>query len=172
MEKRDYKHGKFTLAQTDTEEAFTYEDYVEWCEENDRIPCGEDSGDFYAWREEEARTNWDADLMNIEYCKEYNVPCVVMGRLGLWWGQPEIQPERFDSVINAIEKCVDGGDIHNALVEWNDGVITVEAYHHDGCNTFTIKALSKKGQTGNAVKAEEYKSWYFKRLPYLYAIGV
>ena len=172
MEKRDYKHGRFTLAQTDTEEAFTYEDYLAWCEENDITPCGEDSGDFYDWREEEARNNWDADLMNIEYCKEYNVPVVIRGELGLWDGKHTILPERKESVIDAIERCVGGGDIHNALVEWNDGVITVEAYHHDGCNIFTISALSKKGQTSNAYHDEDYKPSHFKRLPYLYTIGL
>jgi hypothetical protein len=46
-------------------------------------------------------------------------------------------------------------------------VITVDCYHHDGCNSFTIKALSKKGI---AKQFAEYKEHDFKRLPYLYAI--
>jgi hypothetical protein len=60
-------------------------------------------------------------------------------------------------------------DSYDVLVEYNDGVITVEAYHHDGCNSFTIKALSKKGI---AKQSADYKGHDFKRLPYLYAIGV
>ena len=169
MEKRDYKHGRFTLAQTDTEEAFTYEDYVDWCEDNDITPSGDDSEEFYAWREEEARNNWDNDLFNIEYCKEYQVPVILIGKLGLWWGHPDIRPERFDSVYDAIERCIGGGDIRDARVEWDDGLILVDAYHHDGCNCFIIKALSKKGV---AKVGDDYKPWDIKRLPYLYAIGL
>lgn len=168
MKKTDYKHGKFTILTSviDTD-GFDREDYEEWCEDNNIEPGDED--DFFDWCAEETQTNYEADMDNIRYCKEYNVPVVLYGTLGLWWGHPEIKPERFESVEDALNRCINGSDCNDVLVEFNDGVITVEAYHHDGCNCFTIKALSKKGI---AKQSTEYKDHDFKRLPYLYAIGV
>ena len=168
MEKMDYKHGKFTLA-TNMVEQFTYEEYEDWCEDMGEEAGSDTSCEFYEWCAEEAANNWDCDMDNIKSCKEYNVPVVITGTLGLWWGHPEIQPERKESVYDAIQRCVGGGDIHWATVMYDDGVITVEAYHHDGCNCFTIKALSKKGI---AKQFADYKEHDFKRLPYLYAIGI
>jgi len=178
MEKRDYKHGKFTLATTDTD-GFTYEDFVEYCKEENwdmdedelNIP-GEDSDEFWEWCREEANTNWECDLENIKHCKEYNVPVIITGHRGLWWGKPEIQPVRMESVYDAVLWCVEGVDA--ATVEFEDGVVNVYAYHHDGCNCFTIKALSKKGIAKNYACKQytEYKPCDTKRLPYLYAIGI
>ena len=172
MEKTDYKHGTFTIlkSEIDTDD-FAREDYEAYCEDND-LEAG--VGDyfeegFFDWCAEETQANYEADMDNIKYCKEYNVPVVVTGTLGLWWGHPEIKPERYESVADAIHDCMVRSDCHDVLVKFNDGVITVEAYHHDGCNCFTIKALSKKGI---AKQYAEYKEHDFKRLPYLYAIGI
>ena len=166
MEKIDYKHGKFTILETEVDiNAFDRRDYEEWCEENGR-ETGDES-DFFEWCAEETQHNFDADMCNIQYCKEYNVPVVVMGSLGLWWGRPTIKPERYESVVDAIRDCMNRSDCYDAHAEYNDGVILLDCYHHDGCNTFTIKALSKKGI---AKQFADYKGYDFKRLPYLYAI--
>ena len=168
MEKPDYKHGKFTLLTTEIDtEAFSREDYEEFCEVNGMEPG--DESDFFDYCAEETQVNYEADMDNIEACKEYNVPVVVTGTLGLWWGHPEITPQRYESVADAINDCVVRSDCHDVLVEFNDGAIDVYASHHDGTNCFTIKALSKKGV---AKQYAEYKEHDFKRLPYLYAIGV
>ena len=169
MKKTDYKHGKFTLlkSEIDTDD-FSREDYEEWCEVNDFEPT-DDEDDFFDYCAEETQANYEADMDNIEHCKEYNVPVVVTGTLGLWWGHPEIKPERYESVADAIHDCMERSDSYDVLVEYNDGVITVDCYHHDGCNSFTIKALSKKGI---AKQYADYKKHDFKRLPYLYAIGI
>lgn len=168
MEKIDYKHGTFTIlkSEIDTDD-FAREDYEEWCEDMDIEP-GDDS-DFFDWCAEETQHNYEADMSNIEHCKEYNVPVVVTGTLELWWGHPFIKAKRYESVADAIIGCMNGSDCHDVLVEYNDGVITVDCYHHDGCNCFTIKALSKKGI---AKQYADYKEHDFKRLPYLYAIGI
>ena len=162
----DYKHGTFTLADTDAS-GFEYEDYKEWCEDNGIEPGDENSDEFWDWCREEADFNWESDLENIRYCKEYNIPVLITGHLGLWWGKPEIQPVYKESVYDAVMDCI--RDMDGASVKYEDGVINVYAYHHDGCNCFTIKALSKKGI---ARQSGEYKKWDTKRLPYLYAIGI
>jgi hypothetical protein len=167
MEKVDYKHGKFTLATTECDvKDFCREDYEEYCEVNGMEPGDED--DFSDWCREETDMNFEQDLDNIETCKEYNVPVLITGHLGLWWGKPEIDAVRMESVIDAVHKCLNSAD-YGALIEWEDGEIHVYSYHHDGCNSFTIKALSKKGQ---ARQSGEYKEGDTKRLPYLYAIGI
>ena len=166
MKKSDYEHGKFTILTSQIDpDAFDREDYEEFCEVNDMEPG--DEYDFYNWCAEETQANYEADMENIETCREYNVPVALSGTLGLWWGKPAIKPERYESVADAIHRCMDSSDCHDVLVEYNDGVITVEAYHHDGCNCFTIKALSKKGI---AKQSDEYKEHDFKRLPYLYVL--
>jgi hypothetical protein len=172
MKKTDYKHGKFTILSTEIDtDDFTREDFEAYCEDMGIEVGDEDDMDeaFYDWCAEETQANYEADMENIESCTEYNVPVVLTGTLGLWWGHPEIKPERFESVADAIRRCMNGSDCHDVLVEFNDGVITVDCYHHDGCNSFTIKALSKKGI---AKQYAEYKEHDFKRLPYLYAIGI
>lgn len=166
MKKVDYKHGTFTIATTRVD-GFEYEDYKDFCEDNGIEPGDKNSDDFWEWCREEADNNWECDLENIKSCKKYDVPCIITGHLGLWWGKPEIQPERMESVYDAILRCVRQCD--GATVEWVDGVVTVSAWHHDGCNSFTIKALSKKGI---AKQYADYKDYDTKRLPYLYAIGI
>ena len=168
MKKIDYKHGTFTIlkSEIDTDD-FTREDYEAYCEDN-YLEAG-DEDDFFDWCAEETQANYEADMENIETCREYNVPVLVTGTLGLWWGHPEIKPVRFDSVADAIHSCVERSDSYDVLAEYSDGVIILNCYHHDGCNSFIIKALSKKGI---AKQYAEYKEHDFKRLPYLYAIGV
>ena len=165
MEKVDYKHGTFTLVDTDPLQ-FEYESYEEFCEINDMEPQGEDSEDFMDWCYEEAEEQYNCDMDNIECCKAYNVPCAISGSLGLWWGRPSIKAERFESVYDAIQKCRLNCD-HQMLVKYEDGKIVVIVSHHDGENYFEIKALSKKGQRK---VGDEYRAHDFKRLPYLYAI--
>lgn len=167
MEKIDYKHGTFVLVDTDPCQ-FEYESYEEYCKDNDIEPQGEGSDDFWDWCYEEAEENFNCDMDNIESCKEYNVPCAISGTLGLWWGHPSIKAERCESVYDAINKCRLNCD-HQMLVKYVDGEIVVYVSHHDGENCFTIKALSKKGQ---AKVGDDYKPHDFKRLPYLYAIGI
>ena len=164
MEMIDYKHGKFTILANDVDVSeYDIEDYYDWCDANG-IKRGDDT-DFYYWCEDETQANYENDMWEIKHCKEYNVPVLVEGTLGLWWGRPSIQPERFECVADAIQKCI--SDCDYVEVEYNDGVLNVYTTHHDGTNCFTIKALSKKGI---AKQYAEYKKHDFKRLPYLYAL--
>lgn len=174
MEKVDYIHGTFVLVDTDPCQ-FEYESYESYCEDNGIEPMGEDSMEFFEWCEEEAQENLNCDLDNIECCKEYNVPCIITGGLGLWDGHHDIIPTKADSVYDAIEKCC-GRDGH-LKVNFEDGTIVVYFSHHDGTNVFTIRALTESG-------IKKYEDYEYEdaelnltegdtaRLPYIYAIGI
>jgi hypothetical protein len=159
--KKDYKHGRFLIATTKCDPEDWRDAYEEFCEDMG-IPGSE--AKFIDWAYEEVRMDFEQDLENIKDCREYNVPVVVTGILGLWWGRPEIEATRFESVFDAIEACMKGAD--EVDVKYDDGEIIVYATHHDGTNVFTINALSKKGV---AKKNASYKSYDVKRFNYLYA---
>ena len=174
MKKTNYNKGTFTILTTDTD-GFEYEDYLEFCEDNDITPGDKYSNDFYEWCQDESNCNFEADMDNIKYCKAYNNPVLVTGSLGLWDGTHEIDPVVFPSVYDAVQTML-GRDIMDIEAKFVDGRIEVEAYHHDGCNCFTINALSAKGvkKTGTFYGKTyiDAKPCDTKRLPYLYAIGV
>ena len=136
---------------TNRTDGFTYEDYLEYCEDMGITPAEEDSEEYYEWCEDETETNYECDLENIETCKAYKVPVVINGSLGLWDGTHTIAPVECDSVYEAIMKCI-GRDIAYIDAEYEDGVIYVSVSHHDGVNYFEITA--KEG-----------------KLPYLYNIA-
>ena len=174
MEKVDYKHGTFVLVDTDPLQ-FEYESYEEFCEGNDIEPQGEDSTGFLLWCYEEAEEQYNNDMTEIRCCKEYNVPCIITGGLGLWDGHHDIIPTKADSVYDAIEKCC-GRDGH-LKVNFEDGAIVAYFSHHDGTNVFTIRALTESG----IKKYEDYEYGDAElnltegdtaRLPYIYAIGI
>lgn len=162
--KMDYNHGRFVIATTSSD-GFDYGEYLDYCEMEGYTPGDKDSLGFYEWAEDEARVNFESDMDNIRHHKPYNVPVVIEGSLGLWWGWPDIEPVRCESVYEALVRCI-GRDGDYFEVEYVDGVIEVTTMHHDGTNRFTIRALSKKGERR---ASGEYKDEDFKRFKYLYA---
>ena len=175
MEKVDYKHGTFTLVDTDPLQ-FEYESYEEFCECNDLEPQDENSDDYMDWCYEEAEEQYNCDMDEIRTCKRYNVPCIITGHLGLWDGSHEIVPVKADSVYDAIIKCYERNTPSNLKVNFEDGKIVVYYSHHDGTNIFTIYALNESG----VKKYDDYEyegkelnlnKRDIKRLPYLYAIA-
>ena len=168
----NYNKGTFTILTTSTD-GFEYEDYLAYCEDNDITPGEEDSEDFYDWCREETDCNFEADMANIKYCEAYNIPVLVTGSLGLWNGRHEINAVVFPCVYDAIQHML-GGSIMDIEAKFVDGRIEVDAYHHDGCNSFIINALSAKGiKKAGSFYDKTYidaKPYDTKRLPYLYAI--
>ena len=167
MEKIDYKHGKFViLTSRYDEDGFDWADYEEFCEVNGYTPTKKG---YTQWVAQEIQDNYEQDLENIKDCKQYNVPVLITGRLGLWDGSHEIVPVVETSVHSAIKRML-GRDINDIDAEFNDGKIIVNAYHHDGTNTFEIRALSKKGLGYQYSGNDNWQDCHTKRLPYLYAI--
>ena len=59
--------------------------------------------------------------------------CVVEGKLGLWNGSHTIKPF-YSTLMDCLTKCLED---ENEIYE-EDGELKINAYHHDGCNQFTI----------------------------------
>lgn len=136
------KLKSYTLC--DTRYEVSYESYVDYCECNEVEPQGEDSEDFYDYVALMQTEEWTDLKTNLKYAKgESNEPCVILGSIGTWQGNREIQAVVCDNVLDAITKCFGSCDDMDARMK--KGVIEVNAYHHDGTNSFEIYKLSKKG---------------------------
>ena len=112
----------------------TYDDYKEWCEDNEIEAQAEDSQEFYGWLSEEDNFDLEDFRDNLKYANLG--PVSVSGRLGLWYGTRTIQTTKFDSLSDAINACF--GDAWDVIVTLDKGILKVEALHHDGRNVFTI----------------------------------
>jgi len=121
------------------EGGYSYQDYLEWCEDYDLEPHAEDSDEYWHWIHMQIEDDIESFFENLGY-SECNGPCVVSGHLGLWWGHPEIEPREFLSLTKAIKTCWDG--CNDIRITGEDGVIYVEVLHHDGTNRFEIRPES------------------------------
>ena len=122
-----------------------FEDYKEHCEINEiEMPTdAENSNEFYEWQSEMLSMEWNDLLDNIESNWNNDVNCVVTGTVGRWNGTFEIEPKAFPSLRIAINTCASNMDY--VIVTEDEGIIKVEAIHHDGRNNFEIHKLNSKG---------------------------
>lgn len=115
---------------------YTYEDYLDYCNDNELEPKDDESNDYYDWLSEQVDLDWEDFFDNIEYVDLCQRPVTVCGKLGLWWGSPTIEPTKFDDLKSAILACAEGSwDLEVTL---DKGILSVVGYHHDGRNYFTI----------------------------------
>lgn len=144
MEKKS-KQTVFPLL--DTRAQFEYKEYVEWCEDNELTVHEENSSEFFDWCNTESQRNYDSDREWLAECKIGNRAFLVTGRLGLWWGKPEIDTQYSQGLLETIDKCI-GKDIEDVtvLLDIQSGVIRVYAYHHDGTNMYELHLLNKNGE--------------------------
>ena len=122
-----------------------YLDYVEWCNDNDRTPDTRESQSFYNYVYSSLDIEWDDLMVNIKYDNDCQEECVVLGTLGLWTGRHEINAKKFFGLKDAINACVT--NIDYIIIKEENGVIYVNAIHHDGVNIFEIHKLNKKGKS-------------------------
>lgn len=117
----------------DSHSEFEYADYVQFCEDNDLTPAPEDSQRYWDWLEEERQDSYECDRNNIKYSSVLaNSKFVVVGQLGLWWGNPTIMPEIFDDFDSVIERVAED----RLKVTYDMDCFYLESSHHDGTNTF------------------------------------
>lgn len=86
---------------------------------------------------------------------------VITGSWGLWNGRQTIECVRKDNLKGAFWYCAD--DMDNVEVYDNNGVIEINAYHHDGCNEFSIYQLNSKG-VNSGDRADLEKKTYHKKI--------
>ena len=87
---------------------------------------------------------WDEFMSELdEYEYNNDTECVVIGSVGRWNGRFNIEVSYFDTLKDAILKCIEKCDYYTITVE--DGVIHITARHHDGSNKFEIRKLTKLG---------------------------
>ena len=130
--------------------------YQEYCDMNDITPEDDTPMDYI---NDILRLEWDDMIYNIEHSK-YEDECVVMGKLGLWFSDREIEPVRESCLSDAIRKCIDKCDY--AIIKIVDGHIEVKGIHHDGTNDFKIHCLNKLGQRTEG--ADLTKECYYRKI--------
>ena len=157
MEKKKYQFTVF-----DSTEILPYEEYLDDCESNNREPQGENSKDYWDFVHEMQDLNVEEGMREISE-KDFDVPVVITGYLGLWNGRPEIQPVMVENVKKAVVKC--WGKCDDCELKFNTDHFEVRAMHHDGTNCFEIHKLSKNG-----IQAFERHGGYLSEVkPYMLA---
>lgn len=121
------------------DEQYSYNDYVENCEDNGVKPSEEGSHEYYEWLQRQRQYDIDDFWDNLKYADFGK--CEVSGTLGLWWGHPDIEAKRFDSLYKAVSACAESA--WDLIVYLEKGILYVDAMHHDGTNSFTIKPMIK-----------------------------
>lgn len=137
------KYKPITYLDTYCEGGYSYKDYVEDCEDNGIEPAEEDSNNYWSWIHMRVWGDVDDFFVNLRYTEWDKTPCVISGRLGLWWGEPVIENEMCDSLGEAIKKC--WGSCDDIEVTLENGVVHVSAMHHDETNYFEIRPLTARG---------------------------
>ena len=127
--------------------------YAQIADDNTILNSRDNDSAFIEWvYGEYLNSEWIDLLDNIKYSKYGNIPCVVVGTLGLWNGRKDIYPTKCDDLVSA----------SNVIVILNNGCIEVNAMHHDGTNCFEIHLLNKLGI--DTMGADLTKPCYYRQI--------
>lgn len=147
----------------------TYEDFVEYCKEEnydmdeDELDIPEDDSDeYWEWAMAEKEFCQECDRDNLKWAKIAGRKCedmefLITGSLGLWWGHPEIQGEVMWGLDAVIDRCFTGCE--DAVINYDTKAIYIDAYHHDGCNSFTIYPIKWGADTDKLQERMEKDSF-------------
>ena len=144
---------------------YSYQDYINWCEEQEKEPAEEGSQQYWNWIGQMVQNDVDDFFDNLKYSDCAKQSCVISGTLGLWHGRPGIEPVMTDNLEKAIRRCWDG--CQDITVTLRDGVVHVEAMHHDGTNHFAIRPLTQRGEdrirNGESISVSNH--WHTGKYP-------
>jgi len=171
---------EFTLIEsslTGTDNSYKYENYVEWCKDNEMEPQGKDSADYWDWVNESSQIDYDNFFDNLKYAKAEEGNYMITFNLGLWNGHKIGYVEKiYDSLSEAIKDALNSSrDYWDYKITFENGNVVVYGYHHDGTNIMTIKRLSKHGERNLLFKEEPNFEKYvekkdtFKKLDWQFA---
>lgn len=125
-----------------TETEFSYEDYVEDCEQRDITPGKKGSIEQYKWETQMRQDYYENDRDNIRHSKYGKDGVVLTGAIGRWNGRFPIKPVIYPTLDEALT-AISGGDILDVEASYTTKCIEVTAKHHDFSNCFCIWLLKK-----------------------------
>lgn len=180
MSKSNFNKKNFTLIEsslTGMDDTYKYENYVDWCKENEQEPKGKDSEDYWQWVSDQAEIDYDNFFDNLHYAKAEKGFYMITFDLGLWNGHRKGYVENvYTSMTEAIKAALNSSrDYWDYKVAFENGNVVVYGYHHDGTNIMTISQLSKHGERNLLDKDEPNYDKYvqlkdtFKKLDWQFA---
>lgn len=105
-----------------------------------------DDEKYYDWVSENLLFYWRDFIDAVEEHLSNNM-CIITGKLGLWHGEHEIKPEICDSTLEALDLCFSiRGEYYKTVSLEDDGSLTVEVSHHDGCNVFILRLVAPESK--------------------------
>jgi len=136
-----------------TKAGLTFEYYKEFLTESgvalDELPTSVEKSNFWEWVNDEQDMEFNDLKENIKY-GAYNTECYITGSVGLWCGRREIAKTHCDTLLEAIQKCINDQDDFEIYVDGN--AVYVDSYNHDsrfyGGNYFKIVIKGKKIKGG------------------------
>ena len=169
MGNKKWPNYKFNIDLFDSRRDIDYEEIKEICEGNNlEVPEeGDWQSDNYQTAEDIARECDEEylqdDLLSATCNDDYKI---LTGVLGLWDGKHEIRYTiTKDDLDEMVKQCLRKSDALDYKVKLENGALTIYCYHHDGCNIFEIRKLSKKGMKALIDNYEkELKKEYLKRI--------
>jgi len=175
MDKKNFTLIESSL--TGTSDSYKYENYVEWCNDNEMEPKPEGSDDYWDWVYDQINFDYDCFFENLHYAKAEKGFYMITYNLGLWNGNRIGYIEKvFTSLTEAIKYALNSSmDYQDYKVSFENGKVLVYGYHHDGTNIMTISQLSKHGQRNLLDKDEPNYDKYvqlkdtFKKLKWDFA---
>lgn len=172
---------KFTLIEsslTGMDNAYSYENYVEYCHETEQEPDSKDSSGYWDWVHDMSELDYDDFFENLKYSKEEkeNGHYMITADLGRWNGRRIGYKDKiFNSISEAIKDALSCSDYWDYKIEFDNGVVVVYGYHHDGTDIMYVRKLSKHGERNLCDKYfpdfEKYidKKDTFKKLDWQFA---
>lgn len=124
---------------------FDFDEYKDFYMEDNEIsdPNEVEDNDIWSYIDDSLNSQFDDFIDNLFYSKNNNDYWCISGNLGLWVGCRSIEPIVCDELTTAIKKCI--GNCEYWSIKQVNGHLEVDAYHHDGCNSFRIDLLNDKG---------------------------
>lgn len=135
---------KQVLYSTQKEEQLIREYYLDFCNDNEIEPQSENSDEYENYVANELTADYECFMEDIKMCNFSHCACIIEGKVGAWNGKHSILPVFCETLVEAIQKCMDNMD--DVTITKNSSRIEVESHHRDGTNYFTIYILSPLGE--------------------------
>ena len=146
------KKKQFVLIEsslTGMDNTYSYENYVEYCNETEQEPSERDSEDYNNWVHDMVDLDFDDFFANLKYSTEEKNGghYMITADLGRWYGRRSGYKDKiYNSISEAIKDALSCSDYWDYKVEFDNGVVVVYGYHHDGTDIMYVRKLSKHGE--------------------------